>query len=94
VVTLWQPHWAYARYELENLEDPEKTLGDVETINTLATQGFSAEFPDVAGALATFALTDEQLADLENTVFTDNEGDVPAGVTAWLQDNEFTSLTA
>ncbi|THV28559.1 glycine betaine ABC transporter substrate-binding protein [Glycomyces paridis] len=94
VVTLWQPHWAYAKYDLKNLEDPEGTLGDVETINTLAHLGFSEEFPDVAAALGKFALSDDQLADLENIVFTDNDGDVEAGVTAWLQDNAFGDLVA
>ncbi len=94
VVTLWQPHWAYAKYDLKNLADPETTLGEAETINTLARLGFSEEFPDVAGALATFAMDDEQLAGLENTVFTDNDGDVQAGVTAWLKDNKFTDLIA
>lgn len=94
VVTLWQPHWAYAKYDLKNLADPETTLGEAETINTLARLGFSEEFPDVAGALATFAMDDEQLAGLENTVFTDNDGDVQAGVTAWLKDNKFSDLIA
>jgi len=27
-------------------------------------------------------------------VFSDNGGDVQAGVTAWLQDNKFTDLVA
>lgn len=94
VVTLWQPHWAYAKYELKNLADPEVTLGEAETINTLARLGFSEEFADVATALGTFAMSDEQLASLENTVFSEHEGDVPAGVTAWLQGNAFTDLVA
>lgn len=94
VVTLWQPHWAYAKYDLKNLADPEVTLGEVETINTLARKGFTADFADVAEALGTFALSDEQLAGLENTVFSDNGGDVEAGVTAWLKDNEFSGLIA
>ncbi|MDN3239790.1 glycine betaine ABC transporter substrate-binding protein [Glycomyces tritici] len=94
VVTLWQPHWAYAKYDLKNLADPEVTLGEAETINTLARLGFSEEFADVAEALGTFAMSDEQLAGLENTVFSEHEGDVQAGVAAWLQDNEFSDLVA
>lgn len=94
VVTLWQPHWAYAKYDLKNLEDPETTLGEAETINVLARTGFSDEFADVAGALESFAMSDEQLADLENTVFGEHEGDVQAGVSAWLQDNRFSDLIA
>ena len=94
VVTLWQPHWAYAKYDLKNLADPQTTLGEAETINTLARLGFSEEFADVAAALGTFAMDDEQLASLENTVFSEHEGDVQAGVTAWLQDNKFSDLIA
>ncbi|GAB3239000.1 glycine betaine ABC transporter substrate-binding protein [Glycomyces halotolerans] len=92
VVTLWQPHWAYSKYDLKNLEDPEVTLGDAETINTLARNGFSEDQADLAEALSNFRMSDEQLADLENTVFTEHEGDVEAGVTAWLEENSFQEL--
>ncbi|WP_100446880.1 glycine betaine ABC transporter substrate-binding protein [Glycomyces xiaoerkulensis] len=92
VVTLWQPHWAYAEYDLKNLEDPEGTLGDVETINTVARPGFSEEHSDIADAMGSFALSDEQLAGLENTVFTEHDGDVEAGVSAWLEENPFSDL--
>ncbi|HEX2145013.1 MAG TPA: glycine betaine ABC transporter substrate-binding protein [Glycomyces sp.] len=94
VVTLWQPHWAYAKYDLKNLEDPELTLGEAETINTLARLGFGEDFADVAEALSTFAMSDEQLADLENAVFAEADGDVQAGVTAWLENNKFSDLIA
>ncbi|MFB9662013.1 glycine betaine ABC transporter substrate-binding protein [Glycomyces mayteni] len=94
VVTLWQPHWAYAKYDLKNLADPQTTLGEAETINVLARTGFTEEFADVADALGTFAMSDDQLADLENLVFAENGGDVQAGVTAWLKDNEFKDLIA
>ncbi|SDL48141.1 glycine betaine/proline transport system substrate-binding protein [Glycomyces sambucus] len=94
VVTLWQPHWAYAKYDLKNLEDPETTLGEAETINVLARTGFTEEFGDVADALGTFAMSDDQLASLENAVFSEHEGDVQAGVTAWLKDNPFSDLVA
>ncbi len=33
VVTLWHPHWAYAKYELKDLEDPKGTLGQAEQVN-------------------------------------------------------------
>ncbi|MEU6247268.1 glycine betaine ABC transporter substrate-binding protein [Glycomyces sp. NPDC047010] len=94
VVTLWQPHWAYAKYDLKNLADPQTTLGEAETINIVGRIGFTEEFADVAGALGTFAMGDDQLADLENLVFAENGGDVQAGVSAWLKDNEFKDLIA
>lgn len=94
VVTLWQPHWAYSKYDLKNLEDPEKTLGEIETINTLATAGFSDEHPELAEVLSTFKMTDEQLAGLEQVVFDEHEGDVEAGVTAWLEEHPFSELVS
>lgn len=92
VVTLWQPHWAYSKYDLKNLEDPELTLGEVETINTMATAGFSDEHAELAEILSTFKMSDEQLASLEQSVFDDNDGDVEAGTTAWLEENDFSEL--
>ncbi|GAB3644608.1 glycine betaine ABC transporter substrate-binding protein [Glycomyces tarimensis] len=94
VVTLWQPHWAYARYDLKNLDDPEGTLGGAETINTLARSGFSEDFTDISEALTSFTMSDEQLASLENMAFTEHEGDVEAGVSAWLEENSFAELIA
>ncbi|WP_199043050.1 glycine betaine ABC transporter substrate-binding protein [Glycomyces salinus] len=96
VVTLWQPHWAYAKYDLKNLEDPEGTLGDVETINTLANLDFSSEFPELAETIGSFKLSDEQLAELEQVVFDEDQhdGDVEAGVTEWLQENSFQDLVS
>jgi glycine betaine/proline transport system substrate-binding protein len=92
VVTLWQPHWAYSKYDLKNLEDPELTLGEVETINTMATGGFSDEHADLAEALGKFKLSDEQLAELERVVFDEHDGDVEKGTTAWLEENDFSEL--
>lgn len=94
VVTLWQPHWAYSKYDLKNLEDPELTLGETETISTFARLGFSEEFADVAEALGNFTMSDEDLAGLEQVVFDEHEGDVEKGVNAWLQDNSFKDLTS
>ncbi len=92
VVTLWQPHWAYAKYDLKNLEDPELTLGETETISAFARTGFSEEYPELAEALSDFTMSDDQLANLEEVVYDEHDGDVPAGVTAWLQENSFQDL--
>ena len=34
VVTLWQPHWVFSKYDLKFLEDPKGTLGASENIHT------------------------------------------------------------
>lgn len=44
-VTLWSPHWAYDRYDLTRLADPEKTWGAENQIRTPATKGFPGSTP-------------------------------------------------
>src|SRR5690606_18074286 len=46
-VTLWRPHWAYDAFDIKDLEDPEGTLGDAESIHTVTRTGFADDFPEV-----------------------------------------------
>lgn len=86
VVTLWHPHWAYAEYDLKDLEDPKGSMGEGETIETLGSEDFVEDHKDVADMLKKFKMSDEELADLENFVF--NKGDdEAAGAKAWLDEN-------
>ena len=39
VVTLWQPHWMFSKYDLKFLEDPKGTLGASENIHTMVRIG-------------------------------------------------------
>lgn len=87
VVTLWRPFWANTAYPVKDLADPEKALGDPETLNIVANSDFSGEFPDVAQWMSNFKLTDEQFGDLENLVTVENENDPAAGARAWLDAN-------
>lgn len=88
LVTLWRPHWAYDAYPIRDLEDPEGTLGDAETIEVVARAGFSEEFPEVAEWLSNFTLTGEQLHSLENIMFNINDGEDHEGsVEQWLEEN-------
>ncbi|WP_341716943.1 glycine betaine ABC transporter substrate-binding protein [Micromonospora sp. FIMYZ51] len=87
VVTLWHPHWAYAKYPLKDLADPKGTLGQAEEITTLARKGFSADFPEATEMLKKFKMDDEQLGSLEDLMFnvhTDNE---EKAVEEWLKAN-------
>ncbi|MBZ2196408.1 glycine betaine ABC transporter substrate-binding protein [Occultella gossypii] len=87
-VTLWRPHWAYDAYPIRDLEDPEATLGDSEEIHTFGRLGFGEDFPQFAGWLENFTLTDEQLASLENLMLNENGGtDNDASAQQWLEDN-------
>ncbi|WP_025273304.1 glycine betaine ABC transporter substrate-binding protein [Haloglycomyces albus] len=95
VVSLWKPHWAYGAYDLKDLDDPEGALGEPQKIHNLARDGFSGDFPEVAEAIESFYMTDEQLSDVLHLVFQEEEyeDDVGNGVLEWLRDNPFRELT-
>ncbi len=88
VVTLWRPFWANSEYPVKDLEDPEGALGEAETLNAIATAGFSDEMPDVAEMMGNLKLSDELYGDLEGTVTSDEyEGDPAGAVDAFLEEN-------
>ncbi|GAB6875307.1 glycine betaine ABC transporter substrate-binding protein [Thermaerobacter litoralis] len=89
VVTLWRPHWAFAKYDIRYLEDPKGLMNPTgaEQIQIIAREGFSEDFAQVAKWLGNFKLTDEQLAQLEAAI-QDHGADQPEkGVQAWLEQN-------
>lgn len=87
VVTLWHPHWAYAKYELKDLTDPKGTLGGAEQVTILARKGFSEDFAEVTAKLKKFAMDDQQLGSLENLIFNVHKDDEEKAIDEWLQDN-------
>jgi glycine betaine/proline transport system substrate-binding protein len=87
-VTLWRPHWAYDEYPIKDLEDPEGSLGDAESIHTYAHKDFSAAYPEVAEMISGFTMSSDDLHSLENLMFNEDGGDDPAAsVDAWLEQN-------
>jgi len=87
-VTLWRPHWAYDEYPIKDLEDPEGSLGDAESIHTYANKDFSAQYPEVAEMISGFTMSSDDLHSLENLMFNEDGGDDPAAsVDAWLEQN-------
>lgn len=88
VVTLWRPFWANTEFPVRDLEDPEGALGEAETLNAIATAGFSEEQPEVAEMMANFTLDDEQYGSLENLVVNEfGEGKEAEAIDAWLEEN-------
>ncbi|MEQ4302056.1 glycine betaine ABC transporter substrate-binding protein [Plantactinospora sp. B6F1] len=87
VVTLWHPHWAYAKYELKDLADPKGTLGQAEEVTTLARAGFGEDFPEVTAMLQKFKMDNQQLGSLEDLMFNVHKNDEAKAVDEWLKAN-------
>ncbi len=90
VVTLWRPHWAYDEFAIRDLEDPEGTLGDSESIHTVARPGFEDDFPQLAEWLSNFKMSSDLLYSLENVMY--NVDPLPQDFTPvveqWIAENQ------
>ncbi|MFP4655379.1 MAG: glycine betaine ABC transporter substrate-binding protein, partial [Methanohalobium sp.] len=96
VVTLWDPHWAFARWDLKYLDDPKDVYGE-DDIVTIARQGLQEDKPEAYAILERF---NWDLADNEQVMAYIEEGmsgeeaaekwveDNPDKVNAWLGEEE------
>lgn len=87
VVTLWRPFYAYGDFDLKDLEDPEGSLGEPETLNFIANSEFSSEFPDVAEWMGNFTLSDDEYAELENMMVNEYEDNEEEAAQVWMENN-------
>lgn len=87
VVTLWRPFWAYATWEMKDLEDPRGAMGDTESLHFLGKMGFAEQFPEAAEYIAKIKLDDNQYGALEGLVTSDEyEGNPEGAVDEWLAE--------
>ena len=88
VVTLWQPHWAFSRYPLKVLEDPQGAWGQPDKMQIIATKGWSAANPEVAGWLKNFKITPEQLSSLMLKLQDAGKGKEQDATKQWISQNQ------
>ena len=87
-VSLWHPHWAYAAYDIRDLEDPEGALGEAERLYNVGRPGFHEDFPNVAQLLNNLYVTNDQLLEIEDILVVQNNREQNAeSVQAWLDEN-------
>ncbi|QAT48333.1 glycine betaine ABC transporter substrate-binding protein [Caproiciproducens sp. NJN-50] len=88
VVTGWQPHWMFAKWDLKFLDDPKGVYGSAESIHKLSRKGLDTDAPEVAEFLTKFKMTSDQLGDLMGAV--EDASDPLEAARAWMNDNEDT----
>lgn len=88
VVTLWEPHPAYGRYQLRNLDDPLGALGAEEHIDVLVRDGFVADYPEIGAWLAAFRLEEQELGSLQVALEEATSGEERRAVAAWVTDHQ------
>ncbi|GAB2764342.1 glycine betaine ABC transporter substrate-binding protein [Streptomyces bullii] len=88
VVTLWRPHWAYAKLPLKVLKDPKGAYGKPDSTKPIAYKGFSDDHPEVAGWLKNFKLTSDQLGSLELLIQEKGQGNEQEAAKEWIGKNK------
>ncbi len=88
VVTLWSPHWAFGRWDLKELADPELTFGEPDNHTAIAGKGFSEAQPEVAGWLRNFSIEDAKLSELMVQLQDGGAGNEAETTQKWAAENK------
>lgn len=85
VITGWSPHWMFAKYDLNYLEDPKQAMGAEETINTMARQNLKEDSPEAYRILKNFKWSKD---DMEKVMLEINSGTDPVKAAQnWIKEN-------
>lgn len=87
VVTGWEPHWIFARYDLRFLNDPNEVFGKKEQIYTIGNKTSIQEIPTAVRFFERMQLSEKQLNQLIDFVRVEEDPEI--GVKKWIQKNEF-----
>src|SRR3954469_1589699 len=85
VVTLWNPHWAFAEYDLKFLQNPENLFGGTDDIHFMSRAGFGKDYPEVLRWLNAWDMSGQELGSLMATI--EKAGNPEAGARKWLAEN-------
>ncbi|MER1998811.1 MAG: glycine betaine ABC transporter substrate-binding protein [Lysinibacillus sp.] len=85
IITGWNPHWMFDKYDLKYLEDPKETFGGVENIHTFVRKGFGQDFPGVYKIVDAFEWTSGDMEKVMSDALTSNFDEASA---AWVEQNK------
>ncbi|WP_372931814.1 glycine betaine ABC transporter substrate-binding protein [Mariniphaga sediminis] len=88
VITGWEPHWIFARYDVKFLEDPDNVFGEKESIYTVGRIGIEEEQPNAVRFFERMQFTEKQLNGLVYAMKLSE--DPRQGVKKWIKENEYT----
>ena len=85
VVTLWQPHWTFARMDLKFLEDPQNVYGSGDNIVVVARKGLEEDRPEVYEILSRYEM---EISDIESIMYDLEQGmDQEEAAAKWIENN-------
>lgn len=88
VVTGWNPHWKFGRWDLKFLkQDDDKMMWETGNIHIMGRENLEEDKPELAQFLSNMHFTEEQLGDLMLAV-EESDQDVSQVTMEWINDNE------
>ena len=87
IITGWEPHWLFARYEVRFLDDPKGVFEGRENIVTLSSKDFSQTHPRAYRFFERMQLSEVQFNEL--IYYTHQFEDPELGVRQWIKKNEY-----
>jgi len=87
VVTGWDPHWIFDRYEARFLDDPKSAFGTQENIYAIGTAGLEERLPSVVRFFERMQLSERQFNSLID--YMHNEVNPEDGIRKWMQKNDY-----
>lgn len=88
VVTLWSPHWAFAKWHLKYLSDPKNIFGPADHIYTIANKSFPSQHPTVTKWLKNFHMNQTQVGQLENDINAVPSSQINSAINKWISQNK------
>lgn len=87
VVTLWKPHWVWAKKNLRYLDDPKKTYGATDAIHGIAALSFKDDHPEAERWLQKWKMDERSLGELMATINENGSSTPEKGAQAWIDAN-------
>jgi glycine betaine/proline transport system substrate-binding protein len=88
IITGWDYHWKFRRYDLKYLEDPKGIYSKSDTIKIVTRKNFSSERPGLAKLLKNFRIAPEDFKSLLDTYrLMNTESEKKAAITKWMHSH-------
>lgn len=85
IITGWNPHWMFAKYDLKYLKDPKGVYGEAEEIHTIARKGLKDDHPTAYKVLSQFKWSED---DMGAVMLDIQEGTKPEeAADKWVKNN-------
>lgn len=87
VFTIWEPHSAFARFDIQKLDEPEQIFGGGDVVYTITRTGFADDFPELQSFFEKFEVAPDTQS--EWILLYSDEGMEPSEIAAqWIAENQ------